>query len=81
MTLTLTLTLLLLLAICCPANETVKIHIKGRKPQVNVYSAIDSRRPLIGMRVAALTGAGDRHSMPRLRTIWEFSMLRHAGGL
>lgn len=77
----LALMIILLAAACCSADEIVRTHLDGRKPLVNVYSAIDTRRPLIGIRVAALTGAGDRHSMPRLRTIWEFSMLRHAGGL
>lgn len=77
----LALVILLVAAVRCIGDDIMKTHLDGRKPQINVYSAIDTRRPLIGMRVAALTGAGDRHSMPRLRTIWEFSMLRHAGGL
>ena len=46
---------LLLVLICSVAGKTdtgiMKWHTDGRKPLVNVYSAQDSRRPLIGVHI------------------------------
>ena len=62
--------ILLILAVRCSANETMKIHTEGRKPQVNVYSAIDSRRPLIGVHICIERSM--QPVLPHLTDVFDF---------
>ncbi len=45
------LTLVLICAHLCAQESIMKWHTEGRKPLLNVYSAQDSRRPLIGAHI------------------------------